>query len=101
MLYCLGNNGTDKVKRNCVVKSYNMAGLNMLDIKKCITSLKATWLRRLLCKRNKYVSYIILDENIIIRKITVLLYLYGTLDFSELQVIVYSIQTFIKVVYYL
>ena len=44
-------------------------------------------------------SYIILDEKITLKKITVLLYLYGTIDLSELQVIVYPINTFMKVVY--
>ena len=54
----LWNNGPDKVKRNCVVKSYKMGGLKMLDVKKFITSLKSTWLRRLLCKRSKYFDFL-------------------------------------------
>ena len=58
MLYFLWNNGPDKVKRNCVVKSYKMGGLKMLDVKKFITSLKSTWLRRLLSKRSKYFDFL-------------------------------------------
>ena len=58
MLYFLWNNGPDKVKRNCVVKSYKMGGLKMLDVKKFITSLKSTWLRRLLIKRSKYFDFL-------------------------------------------
>ena len=55
---CLRNNGPDKVKRNCGVKSYMMGGLKMLDAKNFTTSLKATWLRRLLCKRSKYFDFL-------------------------------------------
>ena len=54
----LWNNDPDKVKRNCVVKSYKMCGLNMLDVKTFITSLKSTWLRRLLSKRSKYFDFL-------------------------------------------
>ena len=35
-----------------------MGGLNMLDVKKFITSLKSTWLMRLLSKRSKYFDFL-------------------------------------------
>ena len=52
------NNGRDKVKRNGVVKSCKMGGLTMLDVKKFITSLISTWLRKLLCKLSKYFDFL-------------------------------------------
>ena len=112
-----------------------MGGLKMLDVKKFITSLKSTWLRRLLIKRSKYFdflnttypfvsklscfggdfikrklhlvnntfwkdvfdSYILLDEKITIKKDKCLtLPLWHTRLFR-----MYSINTFMKVVYYL
>ena len=42
-------NGTAKIKQTVIVKQYVEGGLKMINIKAFIKSLKATWIRRLLC----------------------------------------------------
>ena len=43
----------DKVKREQISKQYNQGGLNMVDIKPFIQSLKLSWIRRLIHSETK------------------------------------------------
>ena len=40
-------NKPDKIKRNTLTNEYSKGGLKMIDIEKIITSLKASWIKRL------------------------------------------------------
>ena len=50
----LWNNANDKVKRNIIIQDYYNGGLNMIDLKLFMDSLKATWFRRVLGMNNKF-----------------------------------------------
>ena len=43
----------DKIKRKTLCQNYINGGLKMLDLKKCMLSLKASWIKRLTDKNNK------------------------------------------------
>ena len=43
----------EKIKRSTLVKDYDQGGLSMIDIEKCIWSLKASWIKRFLRSENK------------------------------------------------
>ena len=43
----------DKIKRNTIIQNIENGGLKMVDIELCITSLKASWVKRLTDENNK------------------------------------------------
>lgn len=46
--------GTDRIKREVLMQSYENGGLKMINIRNYITALKSTWIRRLLKCDHKY-----------------------------------------------
>ena len=42
----------DKINRNILCQNYNNGGLKMIDLKKNVLSLKASWVKRILDKDN-------------------------------------------------
>ena len=54
--------GTAKIKQTVIVNKYMDGGLNMINIKAFINSLKATWIRRLLCTEGSWTKLIDTDK---------------------------------------
>ena len=48
----LWNKGPDRISRMQIVKNIEAGGLRMTNVKACITSLKVTWLRRIITNSN-------------------------------------------------
>ena len=49
-----------KFKKSVIVKEYMEGGLKMINLKAFINGLKATWIRRLVLKENKWSKFITL-----------------------------------------
>ena len=53
MFHFIWDNKPDKIKRTVLCQDYYKGGLKMLDLKKFISSLKSSWIKRILDKNNQ------------------------------------------------
>ena len=57
-------NGTDRIKRNVLCQEYIQGGLKMINLDAFITSLKLTWIRRLITDNHKWTKLLELYTNV-------------------------------------
>ena len=57
-------NGTDRIKRNVLCQEYIQGGLKMINLDAFITSLKLTWIRRLITDNHKWTKLLGLYTNV-------------------------------------
>ena len=53
MFHFIWDNKPDKIKRTVLCQDYSKGGLKMLNLKKFISSLKSSWIKRILDKNNQ------------------------------------------------